>query len=123
MPFAAIPAVASVGLSAYEASQAGGGGYGGPTAYQPTGQGAADTQFQQGTQAFAPFASSIPQSVIPAIQGAAGKLSNNPYAQIAQNAANTGGGYGVNTLAPEMQAGANALFSAGNQALQTGFDP
>jgi hypothetical protein len=63
-------------------------------------------------------------------QGLVQNYINNPYAQQAQQGANTAGAYGTNTLAPQQAAGASSLNGLGGQyagavgsALNTGFSP
>ena len=133
MPFyvGAAAAVGELALNISNSQSGGGssgaGGFSGGTTpsgvFIPGGQPQADQNFQAITNSMANTGQSIPQTVIPNLQGAAGRLSANPYAQFAQNASNTGANFGVGTLAPQMEAGANQLFGAGNTALQTAFDP
>ena len=131
MPFAYVGAAAAAGSFALNLANSSGSGpssglAGGsslsPT-FIPTGQAQADQNFQGITGNMTQFGNSIPQQVIPQIQTAGNALSNNPYAQFAQEASLQGGQYGVGTLAPQMEASASSLFGAGNTALQTAFDP
>lgn len=100
-----------------------------PKAYNPTGQGAADQQYQQQAQSTGGWAQSIPQGAIPQYQGLVAQQAANPYAAGAVGAANQVAGLGQNvgygdlSAASNLYGGANTALGTAGQALQSGFDP
>lgn len=144
---------AAVSIGSNLASDFGGGGSSGggfsggsspPPTYIPQNQPGADQSYYNLAQAMVPYASSIPNYVLPQAQNAVGNLTANPYLTGYQTAANAAGIYSAGTVAPGQQSGAATLQGLGaqstpyaqsllqsgqasvpyaNQILQTGFDP
>jgi hypothetical protein len=130
MPFAYAGAAAAVGSFALNAANSGGGsssgfagGAGVSPTFIPTGQAQADQNFQGITGSMFNTGQSIPQTVVPTLQSATNNLSNNPYAGLAQATSNQASGFGLGTLAPQLEANSGALSQAGNQVMGTAFDP
>lgn len=139
---AALPAIASVvsaGSGIYSALKGGngtsvsGGGGSVPTGYQPTGQGAADQQYQSLLQSLYGSAASLPGQIAPAAGAYTQALMNNPYSGQSMDWAQGLAGLGQQ-VSGQQQAGSqqaygyapnilNSALGYGDQVMQTAFDP
>lgn len=124
----AAASAASLGSSISGLVGGGGGGAGGfgpngvPLGYQLTGQGPADTQFQDYLKSYGGAASNLPGQVLGPAATAFGNIQNNPGAAGALGTANTISGMGPG-IANQQFGAAGQLYGAGNQIIQQGMDP
>lgn len=100
-----------------------------PTPYQPTGQGAADQNYQSLNATLGQNGSNLAASVTPQYQQITSNVANNPYYATAQAGANQVASLGQGVAAGQMQ-GASNLQGLGNLAtayapgtMATAYDP
>lgn len=103
-----------------------------PKAYSPSGQSAADQQYQGLTSSAYPYISQTTANVAPQAQALSQQLVSNPYAAQQQTGANAAASTGANQIAPQEYAASSNLQALGDvgansgyasQILQQGFDP
>lgn len=87
-----------------------------PTPYMPTGQGAADSGYQQLVSNASLYASALPGQVIPGLQQAATNVGNNPYYDTAMSGANFAANAATQQVAPNMLQANTNLTNLGNGA-------
>ncbi len=121
MPAAYVGAAAAAGSLALNIANSGGGGA--PSAgYQLGNPGFQDTNFNNLSGQMYNYALGLPGQLLPGYQQASQNIQNNPYAMLAQQGANMTG-----TMAPGVAGmqfgGAGQLYGAGNQVMNTAFDP
>jgi hypothetical protein len=95
------------------------GGSKAPQGYQPTGQPQADQNYQNLVAGATPWATGLPASVIPGLQGVVGATQNNPYYAQAQQGALDASAAGAQTAGFQQQGGLN-LYGAGTDAYGLG---
>lgn len=97
--------------------------YGGAAGqYIPAGQPQADQQYQDIFNNLGPYTTALPGQVIPRLQTYASNIQNNPYAAQQMAGANQVAALGQGVGASDIAYG-NRLGAAGNQILDTAFDP
>lgn len=101
-----------------------------PVGYVPTGQGSADSMYQNIFQRLYGAGAGEYGSVLPQYRQISSDMLNNPYAQSYLKSANNAGTFANQTLSPMYQQGGQSLFNAGQGALpfstsilNMGFDP
>lgn len=92
-----------------------------PQAYNPTGQAQADQNYQNLVSNATPYATSLPQQVVPGLQQVTSNIQNNPYYAGSMQGAQAASAAGTGQVAPGMLQGNQNLQSLGN--LSTALGP